>query len=103
MQEIGEGIMQRSKYAQLQLSKIEGVKAPFFKSTHFKEFIMNFDDKGITVEEINKALLKHNIFGGKSLKNEFPELGNSALFCFTEVHTKDDIDRLVRTLEEVIQ
>jgi glycine dehydrogenase subunit 1 len=103
MQEIGEGIMQRSKYAQLQLSKIEGVKAPFFKSTHFKEFIVNFDEQGKTVEEINKALLKSNIFGGKYLKNEFSKLGNSALFCFTEVHTKDDIDRLVRTLKEVIQ
>lgn len=103
MQEIGEGIMQRSKYAQLQISKIEGVKAPIFKSTYFKEFIVNFDDTGKTVEEINKALLKSNIFGGKYLKNEFPELGNSALFCFTEVHTQDDIDRLVRTLKEVIQ
>ncbi len=103
MQEIGEGIMQRSKYAQLQLSKIEGVNAPIFNSSHFKEFIVNFDDTGKTVEEINKALLKSNIFGGKYLKNEFPELGNSALFCFTEVHTKDDIDRLVRTLKEVIQ
>jgi glycine dehydrogenase subunit 1 len=103
MQEIGEGIMQRSKYAQLQLSKIEGVNAPIFKSTHFKEFIVNFDDTGKTVKEINKALLKSNIFNGKSLKNEFPELGNSALFCFTEVHTKDDIDRLVRTLKEAVQ
>ena len=103
MQEIGEGIMQRSKYAQLQLSKIEGVKAPIFKSTHFKEFIVNFDDTGKTVEEINKALLKSNIFGGKYLKNEFPELGNGALFCFTEVHTQDDIDLLVRTLKEAVQ
>ena len=32
----------------------------------------------------------------------FPWLGESALYCFTEVHTKEDIDQLVSTLEEVL-
>ena len=103
MQEIGEGIMQRSHYAMLQMSKIKGVKSPVFQSTHFKEFVVNFDGTGKTVAEINKALLRHKIFGGKDLTKEFSELGNSALYCFTEVHTKDDIDRLVNALEEVVE
>lgn len=103
MQEIGEGIMQRSHYAMLQMSKIKGVKSPVFQSTHFKEFVVNFDGTGKTVAEINKALLRHKIFGGKDLTKEFPELGNSALYCFTEVHTKDDIDRLVNALKEVVE
>jgi glycine dehydrogenase subunit 1 len=103
MQEIGEGIMQRSHYAMLQMSKIKGVKSPVFQSTHFKEFVVNFDGTGKTVAEINKALLRHKIFGGKDLKKEFPELGNSALYCVTEVHTKDDIDRLVNALKEVVE
>ncbi len=29
-------------------------------------------------------------------------LGESALYCCTEVHTKDDIDRLVSSLREVL-
>jgi len=103
MREIGESIMQRSRYAILQLSKVRGVECPIFQSTHFKEFVVSFDGTGKTAAEINKALLRRKIFGGKELKNEFPELGNSALYCVTEVHTKDDIDRLTNALKEVVE
>jgi len=102
MQDIGKGIMQRSRYAMTQISKIDGIRCPVFKSTHFKEFVVNFDGTGKTVSEINKALLRHKIFGGKDLLKEFPKLGNSALYCVTEIHTKADIDRLVYTLKEVV-
>ena len=102
MREIGEGIMQRSCYAMAKISEIEGVRAPVFTSAHFKEFVVNFDDAGKTVEEINKELLGHRIFGGKDLTREFPELGNSALYCVTEVHTKEDIDGLANSMKEVV-
>jgi len=45
--------------------------------------------------------LKHEIFGGKDLSDEFPELGESALYCVTEVHTLEEIDALVDALKEV--
>ena len=92
--------MQRARYAALQLDKIKGVKAPLFQSTHLKEFVVNFDGIGKTVAEINKALLGQGVFGGKDLTQEFPALGNSALYCVTEVHSKDDVDRLVSAIEE---
>ncbi|MGA9350622.1 MAG: aminomethyl-transferring glycine dehydrogenase subunit GcvPA [Anaerolineae bacterium] len=103
MVEIGEGIMARSRYAMLEIDKLEGVKTPVFRSPHFKEFVVNFNGTGKTVAEINKALLVREIFGGKDLTKEFPELGNSALYCVTEVHTQDDIDRLVTALKEVVK
>lgn len=103
MVEIGEGIMARSRYAMLEIDKLEGVKTPVFQSPHFKEFVVNFNGTGKTVAEINKALLVREIFGGKDLTKEFPELGNSALYCVTEVHTQDDIDRLVTALKEVVK
>ena len=103
MREIGEGIMQRSHYAMRQISKIDGVKCPVFKTTHFKEFVVNFDETGKTVSEINNMLLKQKIFGGKDLTKEFPELGNSALYSVTEIHTKDDIDTLVSALKEAVE
>jgi glycine dehydrogenase subunit 1 len=103
MLEIGEGIMARSHYAMAHMARIKGIKAPVFRSPHFKEFVVNFDGTGKTVAEINKALLAKGIFGGKDLTQEFPELGNSALYCVTEVHTKDDIDRLVTALKETVE
>jgi len=102
MADIGEGIMARSRYAMLEINKIQGVKAPLFEAPHFKEFVVNFDGTGKTVAEINQALIARDIFGGVYLGRDFPELGESALYCVTEVHTKDDIDRLVTALAEVV-
>jgi glycine dehydrogenase subunit 1 len=102
MAEIGEGIMARARYAMLQVDRIAGVQAPLFRSPHFQEFVVSFDGTGRAVAEINGALLAKGIFGGKDLSREFPGLGQSALFCVSEVHTRADIDRLVSTLEEVV-
>jgi glycine dehydrogenase subunit 1 len=103
MMDIGEGIMSRSHYAMAHMARIKGVRAPLFRSPHFREFVVNFDGTGKRVSEINKALLARGIFGGKDLTQEFPELGHSALYCVTEVHTKDDIDRLVTALKEIVE
>jgi glycine dehydrogenase subunit 1 len=98
MQELARHIMQKSQYAMKKLSEIKGVKAPLFESAHFKEFIVDFNDTGKSVKDINKFLLKQGIFGGKDISEEFPELGNCSLYCATEIHTKADIDNLVQTL-----
>ena len=103
MVEIGESIMARSRYAMLEIGAITGVRAPAFQSAHFKEFVVHFDGTGKPVAAINQALLAQGIFGGKDLSREFPELGQSALYCVTEVHTQEDIDRLVQALQEVVR
>ena len=46
----------------------------------FKEFVVDFSDTGLTVQQINKKLLDKGIFGGKDLSEEFPELGQAACF-----------------------
>jgi glycine dehydrogenase subunit 1 len=83
------------------LDDLDGVRA-VFRGGFFKEFVLNFDDSGKSVAEINRGLHEHGIFGGKDLTRDLPELGASALYCVTEVHTKDDIDRLAGALQEVI-
>ncbi|HSQ27369.1 MAG TPA: aminomethyl-transferring glycine dehydrogenase subunit GcvPA [Anaerolineales bacterium] len=103
MQELGEGIMQRSIYASKRIGQIPGVRSPALGDIFFKEFVVNFNQTGKSVEEINKRLLEHGIFGGKDLSFEFPDLGQSALFCITEMHTQKDIDTLVSALEDVVQ
>lgn len=103
MVDIGQGIMARARYAMMQLDRIEGVKAPAFDLPHFQEFVVNLDGTGQTVAQINQALLDYGILGGVDLSQEFPKLGQSALFCVTEVHTQADIDRLASTLQEVVE
>jgi glycine dehydrogenase subunit 1 len=99
--EIGELILQRSHYAARSLAAIPGLSVAF-SSGFFKEFVVNFDDSGRTVAEVNAALRKHHIFGGKDLSADFPELGQAALYCTTEIHSQTDIDRLTAALREEI-
>lgn len=102
MRELGEGIFQRTDYAIQQISKIKKVETPVFNGPHFKEFVVNFDRTRRTVKGINNILLnKYGIMGGKDLSKDFPELGQSALFCVTEIHTADDIDRLAYAIRQL--
>ncbi len=102
MRELGEGNMRRAAYAIQQISRIKGVKAPVFSGPHFKEFVVNFDDTGQTTAQINRKLLDRGIFGGKDLSQDFTQLGQSAQYCVTEVHSLEDINRLVAALKEVL-
>ena len=103
MQELGEGLMQRSLYTMRLLDSIDGVRCPVFTSPPVKEFVVSFDGAGRTVKEINAALLERGIFGGKDLSEELPGLGQSALYCVTEVHTLDDLHTLANALREVLR
>ncbi len=99
--EVGKLILQRAHHAAQLLSRIKGVRVTF-PSGFFKEFVVNFDDTGKSVADINDALRAKGIFGGKDLSVDFPELGQSALYCVTEIHSLSDIERLAGTLKEVI-
>jgi len=102
MLQVGQTIAQRSHYAAHRLSRIEGLRTPHLTGPFFKEFVVNFDTCRLSVQEINERLLEEEILGGHDLSTTRPELGKSALFCATEVHTKADIDRLGETLERIL-
>lgn len=102
IKELGKTNMQNTQYAIDILSNIPGIKAPLFSSVHFNEFVINFDGSGKTVAEINRSLLKKGILGGKDLTKDFPDLGQSALVCVTEVLRKEDIDKLAEALKTII-
>jgi len=102
MHDVGQLILQKSQFAQKKISEIKGVKIPFQKSPHFKEFLVDFSGTDKTAKEVNKALLKKGIFGGRDVSVEFPELGNCAIYCITEIHTMEDIDKLVQALKECL-
>jgi len=103
LRELGEAIMLRSHYAMKLLAEIPGVKVPLFNSSHFTEFTVNFKGTGKTVGQVHEGLLKRNVHGGKDVTREFPELGETALYCVTEVHAKEDIDHLASALREVLE
>jgi glycine dehydrogenase subunit 1 len=102
LRDLGETIMYKANYAMRLLSEIKGVKAPVFESIHFKEFTVNFDETELSVKEAHKKLLQHRIQGGKDVSKEFPELGETALYCVTEIHSKEEIECLADALKEAL-
>lgn len=97
--DLGELILQRSHYAATRLSGLPGVSVRW--GGFFKELVVDFGGCGLTVAAVNARLLERGIFGGGDLSGSHPELGQCALYCVTEVHTKEDIDRLVDAVAEV--
>ena len=100
--ELGETVILKANYAMRLLSKITKVKAPIFKAAHFKEFTVNFDQAGLTVKDVNEKLIERGIQGGKDLSREFPELGQTALYCVTEVHSQEEIQKLAAALGAIV-
>jgi glycine dehydrogenase subunit 1 len=98
--EVGELIIQRAHYAAQLIGRIKGLRV-VFPGGFFKEFVVNFDGAGKTVHAINRALRDQGIFGGRDLSADFPEHGQSALYCVTEIHSQNDIERLAAALTEV--
>ena len=103
MRDMGEGLMKRVAYLKKRLATVPGVKLTHAASAHFRECVVNFDATGKTVQAINTALRDQGIFGGHELCGAFPELGQAALFCVSELHTQGDLDQLVNALISILE
>ena len=101
IRELAELVMNRARYAQRKIGELPGVRAPIFNSFHFKEFTVNFHYKSL--REVNAELNMNRIQAGIPLKKDFPEFGETSLFCVTEVHSKKHIDMLVSVLKEALE
>jgi glycine dehydrogenase subunit 1 len=101
--ELGRTILQKGQYARKKLSQVKGVAIRFAGAAHFKEFVVDFSRTGRTVGQINDRLRERGVFGGGDLGGDFPDLSGCALYCVTEMHSREDIDALVRSLREIIE
>lgn len=96
-------ILERTQYAIDQLRKLPGVTTPKFDAFHFMEFTVNFDKAGKRVSDVNDELLRNGLQGGLDLSRDYPELGQSALYCVTEVHSHETIDALTDNLRGILE
>ena len=99
--ELGRAIVGNAHRAARRIGSLNGVTIAR-PTGFFQEFLVDFSATGMSVAEINKALLRHGIFGGIDLSGQEPSLGQTALYCVTEIHGEADIDRLVSALETVL-
>ena len=69
----------------------------FSSAPRFNEFVVQTSEDPYA---INSRLLGHKIVGGLPLKKFYPELGNSSLWCCTELSTRSVIDTAAGFLAE---
>lgn len=98
--DVGTAILQRSHHAAERIAELPGVRIRF-TSGFFREIVVDFEATGRRVADINDALRSRGIFGGLDLSQAYPDLGQSALYCLTELHTATDVERLVTALGEI--
>ncbi|MEE9390328.1 MAG: aminomethyl-transferring glycine dehydrogenase subunit GcvPA [Candidatus Aminicenantaceae bacterium] len=90
--------IQKANYALEKLNQVEGIKQRF-RGNSFNEFVLEFPGGW---SKVDSFLREKGIIGGLSLGEYYPELRNCALVCVTEMHKKEEIDRLVELIEEAI-
>ena len=84
--------LQKAHYAAEQMEKA-GLKI-LFKAPFYNEFAVQVPD----IEKAKENMIKNNIVSGLELKRFYPEMKNSMLICVTELHTKEQIDKLVEVV-----
>ena len=94
---LGESVISNSHFAAKRLSSIKGLTSPYFDGAFFKEFVVSYG-KG-KASSVFRRLAKRNILAGYPLDKELGLRAEAGLFCVTEVHTRDDIERLAVGLE----
>ncbi|GAB7386788.1 aminomethyl-transferring glycine dehydrogenase subunit 1 [Bacillaceae bacterium] len=94
IQEIAMLNLQKSHYAQRQITALPGYEAPF-DQPFFNEFVVKVPG---SVHELNRRLLERGIIGGYDLGRDYPELAGCMLIAVTDVRTKQEIDRFVSEL-----
>lgn len=91
--------IQKANYALEKLSLIKGIKRKF-KGKFFNEFVLEFSG---SFEKISGFLRKKGIVGGLNLGEYYPELKKCALVCVTEMHKREEIDKLAAILKEGVK
>lgn len=87
----------KASYAREKLGKLKKVKIKF-DSPVFNEFVVEFEKP---VEKIYEALEEEGFVAGFPVYKYYKELNNSTLLCFTEIHSKEIIDKLVEKIGEL--
>jgi glycine dehydrogenase subunit 1 len=87
LRELAKQNLAKTAYAAGQFGK--SGRLLFAGAPRFNEFVVQTSEDP---HAINSRLLGHKIVGGLPLKKFYPELGNAALWCCTELTTRGAID-----------
>ena len=93
LKELAKQNLAKAAYAASQFGKKS--KILFEGAPRFNEFVVQTENDP---HEANNRLLEKKVIGGFPLRRFYPELGNAALWCCTELNTKEQIDAAVQVV-----
>ena len=96
LRQVAELCFHKAHYTARQIEGLPGFVLPFGR--FFKEFVVK---PPLSPREVNAKLWERGIVGGYDLGRDYPELADGLLFCVTEMNPREEIDALVRALEEI--
>lgn len=99
LRELASQNFQKANYALERLAEVKGVNRKF-SGNIFNEFVLEFSQSD---DKVCNFLKSNRVIGGLSLKPFYPELENCLLFCVTEVHKEEEIQRLVDLIGESLK
>jgi len=91
---VAELCYHKAHYAAQRIARLPGYSLAF-DGLFFKEFVVRCPRPPSAV---NRALLERGIVGGLDV-SQYVE--NGLLLCVTELHTREEIERLVEALAEI--
>jgi glycine dehydrogenase subunit 1 len=91
--------LQKSHYARQRIAELPGFERLFSAAT-YNEFVVRMPGP---VEEINRKLTERRIIGGLDLGRYFTGMNDCCLLCTTEMNSREEIDRLVKCLDEIVE
>ena len=95
--EVAESSAKKAYYAFNKLVA-SGRFRPVFDKPFFREFVLETD---MDVDHLNAELAKRGFLGGYNLAKEYPSDKHRIMFCVTEKRTIEEIDCLVKAMEEL--
>ena len=93
LKELARQNLAKAAYAAQEFGKKAQVL--FQGAPRFNEFVVQTQEDPY---DINNRLLEKKLIGGLPLKRFYPELGNAALWCCTEMNSKEQIDAAVKAV-----
>jgi glycine dehydrogenase subunit 1 len=97
---LGEVNLANSHYAAERIGELNAVRAPRFDGPFFGEFTVGYERR--KASWIFSELAKRGVMAGYPLGEHTSRIGEAGAYCVTEVHSSEDIRRLVDALAELI-
>lgn len=97
LREVAEVSAKKAYYAYNKLIAT-GKFRPVYNQPFFREFVLETD---IDVDVLNAQLASKGFLGGYNIGKDYPSDKNRIMFCVTEKRTLEEIDCLVKAMEEI--